>query len=190
MIKDQLNIEKNLISKVLANDEKYLKALYREWREEFISWAKRKYQLNAEECSEIYQDTFLQLFISIREKKVEEITHPKTYFYGIGKNLMRQKFKHEGKSYTGLDELDLSEDNEFIVRREQTEQRQEIAKVLDHFGEPCRSLLMMFYFDRYSHEVIAERMGYKNEQVVKKKKSLCMSELRKLWIDYRKKTEI
>lgn len=190
MIKDQLNIKENLIYKVLENDEAFLKALYKEWRVEFKSWFERKYQLNDAESSEIYQDTFLQLFINIREEKVTEIEHPKTYLYGIGKNLMRQRYKKEGKEMLLSEGIDLIDQEDFDFHRERSEQSSEIMQLLNHFGDPCRTLLLMFYFEKFSHEVIAERMGYKNEQVVKKKKSLCMSDLRRLWTDYRKKMQM
>ena len=190
MVKDQLNIKANLIDKVLANDESFLKALYKEWRSEFKSWFEGKYQLDDAESSEIYQDTFLQLFINIRERKVTQIEHPKTYLYGIGKNLMRQKFKKEGRVMETLDSIDPVDQDDFLFQKERAEQSQEIIEVLKHFGDPCRTLLLMFYFEKYSHEVIAERMGYKNEKVVKKKKSLCMSDLRKFWTDYRKKMQM
>lgn len=190
MVKDQLNINVNLIDKVLENDEAFLKELYKEWRVEFKVWFSKKYQLNDAESSEIYQDTFLQLFINIREGKVTEITHPKTYLYGIGKNLMRQIYKKEGRKFHSLDEIDPVDQDDFLLQKERAEQSQEIVQILKKFGDPCRTLLLMFYYEKFSHEVIAERMGYKNEKVVKKKKSLCMSELRKFWSDFRKKTQM
>lgn len=189
MVKDQLNSNANLIDKVLENDEAFLKVLYKDWRGEFKSWFGRKYQLNDAESSEIYQDTFLQLFINIKEGKVTEITHPKTYLYGIGKNLMRQKFRNDGKSMRSLEDVDPVDEDDYLIKLDRIEQRREIIQVLKNFGDPCRTLLMMFYFEKFSHEVIAERMGYKNEQVVKKKKSICMSELRKFWSDFRNKVK-
>ena len=179
MIEDQLNIKNNLINKVLNNDESFLKMLYKEWRGDFTGWFQNKFQLNETESSELYQDTFLHLFMNIREGKVLQIDHPKTYLYGIGKNLMRQQFKTKSRQIDSLEDLEIEDQDHFLHIREQTEEKQEIVSVLASFGEPCRSLLMMFYFDKFSHEVIAERLGYKNGQVVKKKKSLCMSDLRK-----------
>lgn len=172
---------------MLANDEEFLKWLYGEWRNDFRSWSEKRYQLTASESSEIYQDAFLQLFINIRERKVTVIEHPRTYFFGIGKNLLRQHFKKSGRTMEGLDNVEIVDNADYLTGRVKTEESEEVMKVLDYFGDPCRKLLLMFYYQQYSHEVIAARMGYKNDQVVKKKKSLCMSELRKLWKDYRLK---
>mgnify|MGYP001799530891 CR=1 FL=1 len=172
---------------MLINDEEFLRWLYGEWRNDFRSWCEKKYQLTASESSEIYQDAFLQLFMNVRERKVSELEHPRTYFFGIGKNLIRQHYKRSGKQMEDLDNVEIPDNADYLTNRLQTEQREEVIKVLNYFGDPCRKLLLMFYYEQYSHEVIAERMGYKNDQVVKKKKSLCMSELRKLWKDYRLK---
>ena len=188
MIKDALYIQKYLIKKVLENDEAFLRWLYGEWRTDFKSWCGKRYQLSEEESAEIYQDTFLQLFINIREGRVAELEHPKTYFFGIGKNLIRQHFKKSGRREEDLDAIEVADEGHYLAGRVKTEEQEEILKVLDHFGDPCRKLLLMFYYEQFSHEVIAMRMGYKSDQVVKKKKSICMSELRKMWKDYRKKT--
>ncbi|MEL7147550.1 MAG: RNA polymerase sigma factor [Bacteroidota bacterium] len=189
MIKDASYIQENLIRKVLENDEGFLKWLYAEWRTDFRNWCKNRYQLSDSESAEIYQDTFLQLFLSIRERRVTELDHPKTYFYGIGKNLVRQHFKKSGRQFEELESADIPNEDHYLAGQVRTEERQEVLSVLDRFGDPCRKLLVMFYYEQYSHEVIAARMGYKNDQVVKKKKSICMSELRKMWKDYRDKNK-
>ncbi len=174
----------DLIQMILAGDRKFLEKLYMNWRSDFMSWVERNYFMNREEGSGLYQDTFLQFYMNIKERKVEEIQHPKTYLYGIAKNLIRQKFKQKNKIMSDLDVVD---DIPFKpVDTDPSGHKEELQRVLHSFGEPCKSILLMFYFENFSHEVIASRLGYKNEPVVKKKKSLCMSELIMMWYTYMK----
>ena len=182
---DKIPQSDQLFHAIISGDRKFLENLYAYWRTEFMDWCKKVYGLNEEECSNLYQDAFLHFYMNIKNKKVEEVQYPKTYLFGIAKNLIRQKYKPNKNDMTTLEVV---EDIQFEpVNTDPTGIKEELQAVLQMFGEPCKSLLLMFYFENYSHEVIAERLGYKNEGVVKKKKSLCMSELRKMWKKYMKK---
>ena len=57
-------------------------------------------------------------------------------------------------------------------------------------GEPCRSILKLFYFDRFAMDAIAARLGYKNEHVVKSQKLRCFNTLKKMVLERFEQDEI
>ncbi len=182
-----MKVAEDFLQRIKEGDESYMENLYGNWRNDFKIWFEQKYKLNSEESSSLYQDAFLAFYMNIKSEKILEIDHPKTYLFGIGKNLMRQKFKTSDRIIENIEDTEIIDNETFLTFQEKLDENDQMMKVLEIFGEPCKSLLLMFYFHSFSHDVIAERMGYKNDKVVKKKKSLCMSELRKMWNEFQNK---
>ncbi|MFN0013966.1 MAG: RNA polymerase sigma factor [Saprospiraceae bacterium] len=61
--------------------------------------------------------------------------------------------------------------------------RERVARLdalLTHLGEPCKTVLTMFYLEDRSMREIAEKMGWTNEQTAKNKKNDCYKKLRDL----------
>ena len=55
-----------------------------------------------------------------------------------------------------------------------------VARLMETIGEPCKSILELFYFRGFSMEAIAERLQYKNENVVKTQKLRCLTSLKNM----------
>ena len=58
----------------------------------------------------------------------------------------------------------------FFDQEQQNDRQQLTHQILEEIGDPCKSILLMYYFRNFSMESIASRMGYKNEGIAKKKK--------------------
>jgi RNA polymerase sigma factor (sigma-70 family) len=61
-----------------------------------------------------------------------------------------------------------------------SEQTQCIKAALDRLGEPCRTLLVLFYWEEASMEDIADRLGLANAATAKSKKYQCKEQLKRL----------
>lgn len=57
---------------------------------------------------------------------------------------------------------------------------QKIDQLVLKIGEKCREVLRMRFWDQFSMEKIAEKLGYKNAQIAKNKHFRCIEELRAL----------
>ena len=55
---------------------------------------------------------------------------------------------------------------------------QELASAVHSLGEPCKSLLIGFYYEGLSMEQIAVKLDYKSAQVVKQQKFRCKERLK------------
>ncbi len=93
---------------------------------------------------------------------------------------MLNKLKYNQRFKDHPDEFDrlINEthfENDIIVN----EKNQFVTAHLEKLGEPCHSILKLFYYDSFSMESIAVKLDYKNTDVVKSQKLRCIKELRK-----------
>ena len=67
----------------------------------------------------------------------------------------------------------------------QTELTAIIAAAVAKLGEPCRTLLVLFYWEERSLQEIARQMHFANTDTVKSKKYQCKKSLEKILSDER-----
>jgi DNA-directed RNA polymerase specialized sigma24 family protein len=62
----------------------------------------------------------------------------------------------------------------------ESEEAQIVRGALEKLGEPCRTLLLLFYWEELSMDEIAGRLGFANAETAKSKKYQCKKELQRL----------
>ena len=175
--------KEQLLSHIRQGDDKVLNRLYNDYRERFLRWAMGRYQCNDDAAAEVYQKAFTILYFNIKNNKVTELTSSlETYLFGIGKNVFRERYKDKFNQVQSIDErFDLKEvDMTIIDKHQKIHQRTAVHGLLEQLGEPCNSILLLYYYRKFSMESIAREVGYKNEAVAKKKKYQCLQGLRKM----------
>jgi len=163
-------------------DEKRAKELYETHRDLVISWTMKHYRVRKDLALEVYQEAFTIFFYQVRRGSLTSIRcELQTYLTGIVKNLMKQK---KGKYvFVAMEEISdrPAVDNLAEEKVSDTYNKMLVQQLLAKIGDPCRTILELFYQERYSLESIAIDLEYKNANVVKKKKSLCLKHLRDLF---------
>ncbi|MDN5215411.1 sigma-70 family RNA polymerase sigma factor [Fulvivirgaceae bacterium BMA12] len=155
--------------------------LYTRYRHQFLAWALRKYNLSEEDGYDIFQDAVIAFYENVKGGKIHQLNYTiKTYLFAIAKNLLLNKLKYNQRFKDHPDEFDhlINEthfENDIIVN----EKNQFVTAHLEKLGEPCHSILKLFYYDSFSMESIATKLDYKNKDVVKSQKLRCIKELRK-----------
>jgi RNA polymerase sigma-70 factor (ECF subfamily) len=177
-------LEKNLsVETIRYADEKSLQSYYNKYRKEFGQWAANHYSVDEEEAGDIYQQSFIIFYYNIKDGKLTELTSGvKTYLFSIGKNILRQHFK-SGSKFVDQLEPELNEqliDNSILDHYEKSEKTDKVARLLETIGEPCKTVLTLFYFHDYSMEAIAQEMDYKSEQIAAKRKFICLQQLKSM----------
>ncbi|MCY1371621.1 RNA polymerase sigma factor, sigma-70 family [compost metagenome] len=106
-----------------------------------------------------------------------------TYLIGIGKYMLYHHLKTK-KSMTELDQADewaLGQvTNAYIEQLEDQESGKRWQRAIEMLGEPCSSLLRLFYYEDKEHTEIAAILGYANADVIKSQKYRCMQTLKKI----------
>lgn len=137
------------------------------------------------EAIDIYQDAFVILYTNITHGKLVSLQASlKTYFFGIARNLIMDKFrsdqkqkKETGNIRTEWYEHEAAE----IILSQQEHQEMMIEKVkenLKKLSAPCQQILTLFYFEKLDMRTIAVKLGYENENVVNSQKARCLKYLK------------
>lgn len=176
--------DEEMISLIRKGDSKGLTALYEAFRSEFVNWAVRYTRCEEEDAFDYYQATVIIVYDNVHAGKIEDLKSSlKTYLFSVGKNLAwqhkRQKVRTEKTNadyYLQVHMNNLDEQNQLI----QENNLELISKSFNQLGNPCHSLLDLFYYQKKNMEEIAIELNYKNSETAKNQKYKCMERLRKL----------
>jgi RNA polymerase sigma factor (sigma-70 family) len=155
-------------------------------RREFIKWAEKNFGLDASEALDIYQDAILILYENIRRGKLSQLSATlKTYFFGIGKNLILKKLARCKSEIKRWEAVMTEEEHALIPDFEKHYDCQEdrfdaVAAALNGLSERNKSILQLYYYHKLPLKEIAEQLGYESVDVVKNQKVRCMKYLKKL----------
>jgi RNA polymerase sigma factor (sigma-70 family) len=67
-----------------------------------------------------------------------------------------------------------------LEEMEENERVMAVQKAMEQIGNPCRDLLLLFYWEEQSMEEIAVKLGFANADTVKSKKYQCKKSLEHL----------
>lgn len=163
--------------------------LYHAYRKAFIAWAISAYACKEEDAVEVYQKAFTILYFNIRNGKLSVLSSSlKTYLFSIAKNVFRERFREKQKDYDTLALEDLHQspdfqnqvDNSILDQYKHDEQKELVRSLLSRIGEPCARLLKLIFIQGFASDAVAEEMNYSDERVVRKRKSLCLKQLREM----------
>lgn len=176
--------DQQVIEKIRQGDEESIVAVYQAHREGFIQWAQSAYQIDEPSAADAFQDAVICLHSNIiREKLVTLSSSLKTYLYAIGKNIVRKKLQKEavfeGDESLVLESLYAEPLDTFV----DNDRQRFVASLMNSIGDPCKTILRLFYFKRFSMKAIADTLNYKNENVAKTQKLRCLTTLKKMVTD-------
>lgn len=154
-------------------------ALYEKYRDEFVNFA-RRYRAEENDILDAYQDAIIALYENTLAGKTKELkSSVKTYLFSIGKYILINKLKKK-QTIVSDEQVELEEgiENNIEEQINLNYQQKQLLGALNDLGDPCRKLLLLFYYQRYTIEAIMYEMSYQNENTVKASKSRCMKQLK------------
>jgi RNA polymerase sigma factor (sigma-70 family) len=132
---------------------------------------------NQQDAEDIFQETVIVFIKLVQEGKFRGESAVKTFLVAIARNFWlnewkkRQSQDRRGKVFE-ISRGDEGDDIlENVYRRETKEQ---FLEIIDALGEPCKTILVMYYYENEPYKEIVKRLHYENEQVVRNKKYRCM----------------
>jgi RNA polymerase sigma factor (sigma-70 family) len=156
-----------------------LDLVYTAYREDFIHWMMTHNACGIEEARDIYQQCIIIFYENIVSGKLTTLTSSlKTYLYGIGKNKLREltRGKQKERSLNAADFETSQQYDEAML--------QQVETCVENLGEPCRSMLIEFYYHKRSIDELKAKFGYKNIESAKNQKYKCLERLRKMVREY------
>jgi RNA polymerase sigma factor (sigma-70 family) len=165
-------LKSDLIARIKAGDEKSFYDLYRSYRDSFIDWATFSYNIDTEDIKDIYQETFVILWVNIHQGRLAYLSSDiKTYIYSIGKHLIINFIKKKSRSVTfdPVELINLSY-HPFEMTEDRDHNRRMVEEHLSKLDDKERRILEMYYLEEKDMRTIANELGYKNADVAKKRK--------------------
>lgn len=179
-------MDETLVVSLKNGDMQALGKLYSRYRNDFLGMIRSKYRVSNDDALDIYQVTTLRLYDNIVKGKMTMVhSSIKPYIFSIGinvyKEMVRDGIKRQGQSELlewVEEKSDGSEEKEAAVLKENL--LEATKKAIEKLGEPCKSMLIRFYYFKASMQQLMEQFGYKNEASAKNKKYKCLQGLRDL----------
>ena len=162
------------------NDEA-LKEVYQKYRSEFLHWAVRNHSCSLDEAKDIFQQGIIIFYENIKFEKVTYFTtQVKTYLFSICKNKLLEMHRKRSKMQSSYNDQVLLNDELYFsaVTNDFEEKMNIVDECLLEMGDPCKSILLQYYYHKKSMLEISELLKYKNSDTVKNLKYKCLQRLK------------
>jgi len=154
--------------------------VYRQYRNEFISWGQRNFNVRDEQLKDVFQDVVIDFHENVVSGKLTELSSSlKTYLFQLGKNKLINLVHREKRITYGFDPelIKGQEQSDYMNEEDRLYKLEQVKAAIEKLPDDCQQVLKLYYFNEYDMESIAREMGYKNADTAKSKKSLCMKKL-------------
>ncbi|OJU23567.1 MAG: RNA polymerase subunit sigma-70 [Sphingobacteriales bacterium 41-5] len=145
----------------------------------------------AEDAKDVFQEAMVVLYEKARSGNFELNCQIRTYLYSVSKRLWLKKLQQSNRFISdpgdeGMANVPVEDD---LTEHDEKETEFEMMhQSINKLGEPCKSLLEAFYFQKKSMQDIADGFGYTNSENAKTQKYKCLMRLKKIFFtNYTKK---
>ncbi|MEM7105898.1 MAG: sigma-70 family RNA polymerase sigma factor [Bacteroidota bacterium] len=178
-----MTYNQSILNDIRDNPEKTMRRLYKEFRKGFMSWTSHRFGIDKEDSKDIFQETMVAFFVNAISGRLTKLTSTKAYIYAIGRNKILNFLEGNSKivSMELVNELRVEiHDNTIIESISLNHRQQIIADAIGKLGENCQKLLKLLFFERFSHEAIAQRLNYSNAESSRTMRRRCLNNLEKM----------
>ena len=172
----------NWIEHIKNDENRALKELYTMYRDDCVQWLQLKQNLQVEDAKEIFQTAVVVLYDNVISGKLEELnSNIKSYLFGICKNKVYELYRQQKRVrhqelFPTIHAYVMDDINEKEALESEIE---DMNTALTALGDPCRSIIQLFYYKKMSMDDITSLMGYKNRDTTKNLKYKCIKRLQK-----------
>jgi len=169
-----------IIKRIKEGDKSVLEGIYVKYRTDFIDWMASVYSLNVYDAKELYQETIMVFYENIVNGKLNEMkSNIRTYLFSIGKNKFAELNRHWNKNTPEINN-NIPDSSPLPGETEQADLAKLSEKALMQMGNPCKELLILYYYHKKSMTEIAEVLCYQNGHTASNIKYRCLGQLKGL----------
>jgi len=138
---------------------------------------------SADDAKDIFQETMIVLYEKVRAGGFELNCQIKTYVYSVSRRLWLKRLQQMNRYAPSLQTVENAVPVEEEIERHETinDEYQAMEKAIGSLGEPCKSLLEAYYFQKKNMHEIAAGFGYTNADNAKNQKYKCLMRLKKIF---------
>jgi RNA polymerase sigma factor (sigma-70 family) len=134
-----------------------------------------------DKAQDVFQEAMIIFYQKAMKEEFELTAKIKTFIFAISRNLWLKKLR-DNKKITDIENYEniaSTDDNERELSEQQETIKNTLVKYLNELGDPCKKLLVLYYYDRKKMEEISDIMGYSNSNSAKNQKYKCLQRLKK-----------
>ena len=170
-----------LLQGLAKNDRKAIETIYKE-NFNLIQALVVNNNGSAEDAKDIFQEAMIVLYQKVQSGTFELNCQIKTFVYSVCRRLWLKRLMQQSKYSLHENAEDLVMVEEEVEEHEKRDQEfSTMEKAMSGLGEPCKSLLEAFYFQKKNMQEIAGNFGYTNAENAKTQKYKCLVRLKKLF---------
>jgi RNA polymerase sigma factor (sigma-70 family) len=169
----------------LRTDRSYFTKVYNEHKGYTIRFLKSMND-DVDTLVDLYQDAMIVLYEKVQDPNFQLTCSIQTYLNSICRNQLLNKFRQQSKFLTKSIDVDVTITDWFPEDQFDEEKEERISLLenaleqLKRNGEKCYEMLVRFFYQKQSLDVIAKSMGYTNGDNVKNQKSRCQKKLKEI----------
>lgn len=180
MLKKIFLSDREILKRIKENDKTILGELYIANEKPVKSYI-LKNGGSADHANDYLQEAIIILWQKVTAEQLELTAKISTYIFSIAKNKWmaesRRLKKHD--SNPALLDKQAEQENPLSIMIE-ADEKEAVRQALDEIGQPCRDILLMYYFEERKMNEIAKFLNFANGDVVKAKKYQCKKTLQKI----------
>jgi RNA polymerase sigma factor (sigma-70 family) len=170
-----------ILDGIRTGDETALAKLYRQNRKSITVFLMRN-NGTTDDADDMLQEALVILWERVRAGRHEYGARLSTFIFATVRNLWLRRLARKRRENPATHPLEEHPDEslsplELLIYDEQTVA---VRSALEALGEPCRTLLLLFYWEELPMEDIARRLGFANADTAKSKKYQCKKSLKEL----------
>lgn len=175
-----LNDDSKLLDALRNGNDQVLAELFQKNRRPITSLVLRN-QGTEDDAEDILQEALVVLWEKIRSGSFEYQAKLSTYIYATAKNIWFRRLARRREFPVSKDDFETAtEDATPLEELEENERITAVQGAMEQIGNPCRDILLLYYWEERSMEEIALELGFANADTVKSKKYQCKKMLERL----------
>jgi RNA polymerase sigma factor (sigma-70 family) len=173
-----LHSDARILDLMRRGDEEALVILFDASRRAVTSYV-RNNNGTTDDAEDMLQEALIVLWEKVRSGNFHYDAKLSTFIVAVVKNLWLRRLARQRKESPDPLEFDrrATTDPSPLDELIENDRAKQVRDALEKLGDPCRKLLLLFYWDEYSLEDIAAAMGFANAETVKSKKYQCKKAL-------------
>lgn len=176
---------RELNRKLRTGDHESMREVFERYGEDCISFI-QNYSGNRDRsfAEDVMMEAMLAFFESAKAGRLPLLNNLRNYLLTACRNIYlkqkgMEKRRTENQSHLERYYYDfLGEYPDMQMENREHRKWSLLEAALEKVGDKCRQVLRLYYMDRQSMAVIAKRLGYATDKVVKTTKARCMKQLR------------
>ena len=188
-----LNADQILIA-VREGQRQVVENLYDDFREDFLSWAGRRFSGNQEDFEDAWQDVVIVFYENILAGKLKVLhCEVRTYLFAVGyKRLLKNNRKM--KRIFWRDEIDdtLQKEHAHIISEWDepwAAERELLLNAMNQISPQCQDLLVSRYFDEKKLDEIQREFHFNTPNSTSASLSRCLNKLKEIIEGMKTKSE-